>query len=78
VGHPDDWVEHSDTSDCVCRWCKHGEEHHGIGREQGALLERAMILFYRVRAEANTPLSLAREVDTWLDAMDVAEDLWQR
>ncbi len=84
--HKDDWASHARDLfhrlfwrwGCVCRWCKQGEEHHGVGREQGALLERAMVLFYRVRSDAVFSPSLAREIEAWLNAMDEAEDLWGR
>ncbi len=67
MSHSDDWVEHSDTSGCVCRWCKHGEEHHGVGRRQDARIEDLEMVLHRCRHELLHNPSIIRDIDARLN-----------
>ncbi len=65
---PRDWDSHQDWPfGCVCKWCRHGDEHHAVGRRQDARIERLEMLLHRVRHEVGANESFIREIDAMLD-----------
>ena len=72
--HPEGWVKHSDTSGCVCWWCRHGEEHHDVGRRQRALINTMWIVLLRCQLELPHNPSLVGDIERELRKGDE----WQR
>lgn len=69
---PEDWDSHQDWPfGCVCKWCRPGDEHHGVSRAYEARIERLEMLLYRVRHQVLTNPSLMREIDAMLDDGEV-------
>ncbi len=68
--HPDEWVAHEDWPfGCVCKWCRHNEEHHGVSRAYEARIERLELLLTRSYVELGPGHApLLREIDAVLDA----------
>ena len=72
MGHPGDWGQ-TDTGEYVCWFCRHGDEHHGVGRRQLALINEIAIVLLRCQLELPHNPSLVgdiarelRKVDEWL------------
>ena len=70
MSYPKDWVEHSDTSGCICKLCGHGDEHHGVVRAVEATIEDLAMILYRGRHEVLDNPSLIRDIDLRLDRIE--------
>ncbi len=79
VRHPEDWTSHARGLihwllrrwGCVCRWCKHGEEHHGVGRRQDARIEDLEMVLHRCRHELLHNPSIIRDIDARLNEVEI-------
>ena len=54
----------------VCRWCVHGEEHHGVARALEARIEYLEIRLSRLRQYAVGNAPLMEEIDAALNGGD--------